>query len=482
MNALRTLRIGSRLGLAFSLLLLTLCIVAGFGAVETAKVNDNVIDIGTNWLQGVRLLGDIRGLANETRRASMAHVLEADPDAKKKLQVTHDQDVASKLPEAMAAYERTVTSPDEKALYEAIKTSWANFVQADAKVIELSNGGDERFADARKASAATRDAFNAFMATVSVDMKYNTDGADAAMKASAGTYRDALVMDGVMVAIALLVGAALAVAITRSIVVPIRDAVKMADTVARGDLTSRVRVAGNDEPAQLLAALAKMNDNLVGIVGQVRQTSDSIATGSNQIATGNADLSQRTEEQAVEPAADRGVDGGTDVDRSQQRGHCAQGRRTGRHRELRGRARGRHGGPGGRHDGRHHRQLEEDRRHHRRDRRHRVPDQHPGAERGGRGGARRRTGPRLRGGGRRGAQPRAAQRAGGQGDQGADHGERREGRSRQPAGRRGWPSDERHRGAGQARQRPDRRRSARRRTNRRRASPRSATRSHSSTR
>ncbi len=298
MNALRTLRIGSRLGAAFSMLLFALCVVAGFGAVQTSKVNDNVIDIGTNWLQSVRLLSDLRGLANETRRASMAHVLEADPEAKKKLQATHDEDVSAKVPAAMTAYEHTIASADERALYETIKTTWAAFVQADAKVIELSNGGDERFADARKASATTRDAFNALMAAIEADMKYNAAGADNAMKASANTYRDALIMDGSLVAITLLVGAILAVAITRSIVRPIQDAVKLADTVARGDLTSRVQVVGNDEPARLLRSLVKMNDNLVGIVGQVRQTSDSIATGSNQIASGNADLSQRTEEQA----------------------------------------------------------------------------------------------------------------------------------------------------------------------------------------
>jgi methyl-accepting chemotaxis protein len=44
--------------------------------------------------------------------------------------------------------------------------------------------------------------------------------------------------------------------------------------------------------------LRRMNDSLSNIVGQVRNSSDSIATGSAQIAVGNQDLSQRTEEQA----------------------------------------------------------------------------------------------------------------------------------------------------------------------------------------
>jgi methyl-accepting chemotaxis protein len=86
--------------------------------------------------------------------------------------------------------------------------------------------------------------------------------------------------------------------VSRDIVRRLKTAVLVAQTVATGDLTSRIEVRGNDEAAQLLAALARMNDNLVRLVGTVRQTSDSIATGSVQIATGNQDLSQRTEEQA----------------------------------------------------------------------------------------------------------------------------------------------------------------------------------------
>ncbi|MCG2593340.1 methyl-accepting chemotaxis protein [Ramlibacter sp. XY19] len=86
--------------------------------------------------------------------------------------------------------------------------------------------------------------------------------------------------------------------ISRSIVRRIGEAVRVAQTVAQGDLTSHIVVEGNDETAQLLAALARMNDNLVRLVGTVRQSSEGIASGSVQIANGNQDLSQRTEEQA----------------------------------------------------------------------------------------------------------------------------------------------------------------------------------------
>jgi len=84
-------------------------------------------------------------------------------------------------------------------------------------------------------------------------------------------------------------------AITRGIA----RAVQVAETVAAGDLSSKIEVHGTDEIGQLLGALKRMNDSLVGIVGKVRHSADSIATGSSEIAAGAADLSQRTEEQAA---------------------------------------------------------------------------------------------------------------------------------------------------------------------------------------
>ena len=86
--------------------------------------------------------------------------------------------------------------------------------------------------------------------------------------------------------------------VTRSITRPIAQAVKIAETVAAGDLRSRIESGRNDETGKLLAALAAMNGSLKRLVTEVRQSSESIATGSAQIATGNTDLSQRTEQQA----------------------------------------------------------------------------------------------------------------------------------------------------------------------------------------
>lgn len=107
-----------------------------------------------------------------------------------------------------------------------------------------------------------------------------------------------LAMLGAAAAVAVL-GAALSWWLARSITRPLAEAVQIARTVAAGDLSAVIEPRSSDETGQLLEALRTMNEALVGLVGEVRHSSDAIADGSAQIAAGNADLSVRTEAQAT---------------------------------------------------------------------------------------------------------------------------------------------------------------------------------------
>ena len=86
--------------------------------------------------------------------------------------------------------------------------------------------------------------------------------------------------------------------IIKNITGNINNAVQLAERVAAGDLTADINLNTQDETGRLLAALQTMNNNLVQIVRQIRDSSESIVMGSSEISIGNNDLSQRTEEQA----------------------------------------------------------------------------------------------------------------------------------------------------------------------------------------
>ncbi len=93
--------------------------------------------------------------------------------------------------------------------------------------------------------------------------------------------------------------AILAVLLIRSILIPLKKAVMIAETVAGGDLTSHIVVTSDDETGHLLQALKGMNESLEHIVGKVRSGTDAIAHASGQIAAGNNELFARIAEQVT---------------------------------------------------------------------------------------------------------------------------------------------------------------------------------------
>jgi methyl-accepting chemotaxis protein len=296
---LANFKLGQRLALGFGALLLLLCAVAGVGAYQTARINDRTLDLAENWLPSVRLLGDVRAYANDTRRVSMRHVLEADAAEKQKQAARRDEFIQKKMPAKLAAYEKSITSPEEAKLYEQIKALWAGYLEEENKLIALSIGGAANFEAARaQTTGPAAAAFAKLMKVIEEDVELNAAGSKASSEAAEATYKSVLWLSAGAVAVAVMLGVALGVVITRSVTRPVQQAVQLATAVAQGDLTSRIEAHGKDETAQLLRALAGMQASLGQVVGNVRANSESVATASAQIAQGNHDLSQRTEEQA----------------------------------------------------------------------------------------------------------------------------------------------------------------------------------------
>jgi methyl-accepting chemotaxis protein len=125
------------------------------------------------------------------------------------------------------------------------------------------------------------------------------DGLDALLQQQSFHLRAIQLTVLAILLIIVLLSAALAMAMIRSVVKPIDLAVQFARRVAKGDLTGHIEVTGNNESAQLLLALQEMNVQLLRLVGNVRRSAQAISVAANEMALGNTDLSQRTEEQAA---------------------------------------------------------------------------------------------------------------------------------------------------------------------------------------
>ncbi len=103
---------------------------------------------------------------------------------------------------------------------------------------------------------------------------------------------------GALVLTTLALGFGLMWMMQRWVAQPLRTLQQAVGAIAEGDLTQTVSSTRHDEIGTLIQDAERMRQRLSETIGTVRLSVDSIGTASSEIATGNLDLSQRTEQTA----------------------------------------------------------------------------------------------------------------------------------------------------------------------------------------
>ena len=174
-------------------------------------------------------------------------------------------------------------------------------LKADAGLKSLFTLIDTQLVKAELLQLAPKDYFEASTKALNDVFAFSTEAfKHLETRASARLAAARTELVGMALSIALLgaLSAWLMWAIARATTNSAAAAVRVAQAVAEGDLGTAVPDGGRDELGRLLSALRDMQGRLGSVVGQVRGNAESVATASAQIARGNLDLSQRTEEQA----------------------------------------------------------------------------------------------------------------------------------------------------------------------------------------
>jgi methyl-accepting chemotaxis protein len=258
-----------------------------------SDINDRIID--GDWVK-TDAAQTINALTRANAQRTMELFITSDKDKVSRIYQSIDSNKKT-IDEALATLDKLAYAPEGKALLAKIKVSRAAYVTSFSKVAKLL-AEEKRDEATSMMSGETLPALDVLeqqiTAMVNLQKKLvDTDGTETRQNIESASN----LLIGLGLA-AVLIGIGFAYVITRSITRPLHEAVHVAQTVASGDLTSRIVVQSKDETGQLLQALKGMNESLKKIVGEVRVGTDTIATASSQIASGNQDLSSRTEEQA----------------------------------------------------------------------------------------------------------------------------------------------------------------------------------------
>jgi methyl-accepting chemotaxis protein len=190
-----------------------------------------------------------------------------------------------------------IDDPKGKELLRQMVEVHEQYVVGQQHLLKLINAGADDEANAYL-KAELRPIQSALRKAVAEQVGVQREITKQMAAAAAETYTDTRLLMFQLGAAALAIAALVAWWITRSITRPLARALEVANTVAAGDLTSRIDVTTRDEMGQLLQALKSMNENLAQTVSTVRSGTETIASASAQVAAGSQDLSARTEQQA----------------------------------------------------------------------------------------------------------------------------------------------------------------------------------------
>ncbi|WP_066333727.1 methyl-accepting chemotaxis protein [Azohydromonas lata] len=322
-------RIGQRLAAAFGVIVAMALASAALGVHQLARIQDNLDRVVEDSNVKIALSHEMNDAIHRVLR-SMRTLMLLEDKAAVEAEVT-------RIAEYRSAYDAARQALDALPADEEIKARFAQVDEArnatrgiNTQVVQLALAGQRQEALAlllTESQPRTQRWQDLLQDSIRLQEAANAQSNAQAREAYAWA-RNELVSGALLM---LAASVLLAWRITRSITVPLRRACEVALRVAEGDLTQGVRAEGRDEAAQLLGALAVMEDRLTSTVAHVRRNAEGVATASAQISQGNLDLSQRTEEQASslqQTAASMDQLGGAvrhNADTAQQANQLAQG-------------------------------------------------------------------------------------------------------------------------------------------------------------
>ncbi|MGB9991364.1 methyl-accepting chemotaxis protein [Massilia sp. SM-13] len=290
---LQNLRIGQRLALSFGAVIVAM---TALGAMRTAGMVETIRFLKDDSYQQTVQAHIAKDELNRIAR-SMRNALLMD-DAKEALEeIDKIADSSRKISAALDRLAADNTDGESGRLFREVLAARESFVAERGRFLDLLKAGNKDQArlhllgTLRPIQLAYMATLDKFVERQSLEMK---EAGDAAEVQALETRYELMAMAAVAAALA----SVLAYFATRSVSRPLQSAVKFADQVANGDLSCTIEVRGNDETGQLLRALQTMNARLSDAIRQIRQGADTMSTVAGEIASGNMDLSSRTEQQA----------------------------------------------------------------------------------------------------------------------------------------------------------------------------------------
>ena len=296
--SIRSLNIAPRAGLGFGLVALMVFVLGGFALLQMANMREQSDQVETNWLPSVMAAGEMSQDLLRIRALTLRLLVNRDPQA-----VAQNEqkilEIKKQLHTAQLLYEALIVLPEDQVLFDRFKVEQQQYLQRQEQVMALSR--QNQLEDAIEVVNGEMNHLADTMAgTLGELVTLNKVSANQAAALAQQVFSQSRIGVIGMIALTALITIGLAVLLTRSIVSPLAQSLRVAQGVASGDLTGEITVSGKDEPARLQQALKSMQENLRETIQRISQSSSQLASASEELSSVTEDATRGLHQQSQE--------------------------------------------------------------------------------------------------------------------------------------------------------------------------------------
>lgn len=192
-------------------------------------------------------------------------------------------------------YEALISSERERQVYNKFLQAKANYEGGQQKVVAFLLDSDKNSALGQLeqlndySNEMTQELVNLAELNKTISMEISEE--------SFSTYQSSQWLVTAAIIAALVISISIAMLLTSSITVPIKEALSLAETVAKGDLTQTIEISGQDETSRLLTALALMQQNLRDALQHIANSSTQLASAAEELNSVTDDASRGLQRQ-----------------------------------------------------------------------------------------------------------------------------------------------------------------------------------------
>ena len=287
--------LGKRLTVSFTVVIVFMALLAAIAVVRISALSTEIDMIVTDRYPKTNIAHNIKVQTNEVGRSMLGILIMSDP-GQIKAELTAIDKVNAANNAAIATLDKILTDEKGRELLKNIEVIRDKFAPLQAEFVKLI-AEDSKEEAQLKYLFSIRPLQKKYFAALDAFVDHQDSQMSSAGDSSTKVARQTEFLILALAIVAAIASTVVAFMVTRSIVGPLRRAMKVTQRVASGDLTSDIGDTSQDELGAMMAGLKEMNESLRNLVGGVRTSADTIAHTAGGIADSNQQLNERTTEQ-----------------------------------------------------------------------------------------------------------------------------------------------------------------------------------------